>query len=284
MKRVNATKLWAVLVLLALFALMQVLCAARAKSIEGALPHAASINNPNGIGMTMKQALSVDKILSADNKPDAGVRTSVNIGAMTLEQLQTVSVAGAGTSLQAYTAYTTPSAGMCLPFRYADGNWFLPDETKMASYAVIPESLSLTLFGTDRPVGNSIIVGQFEYRICGVYHELKGFLHDISCDGIPRVYLYNPLRMARLPVSVLYLSDDKNSEVQILKLQAASAFKTFLDGSTADYRQQIQLAYGLWYLSVAAVPAVCHSAAADLRGRAARARTRRAKKNPPSKG
>jgi hypothetical protein len=139
---------------------------------------------------------------------------------------------------------------MCLPFRYAYGNWFLPDERSMASYAVIPESLSLTLFGTDRPAGNFIVVGQVEFRICGVYHEFKGFLHDISGDGIPRIYLYNPLRMAELPVCVLYLSDGSDSEVQTLKQQAAGTYKTFLDGRIVDYRQQIQLAYSLWYLSV----------------------------------
>jgi hypothetical protein len=250
MKRVKRIKIWSAAGLLALFAMLQLLCALRAQSMERSLPHAAALINPSGVGITMLQAQSTQE------KPSSGNQPNIIIGALSNEELRTVRVTGFGASVKAYTAYATPLAGLCLPLRYTYGNWFLPDESGMASLAVIPQSLSLVLFGTDKPAGNSLSIDRTDYRICGVYSEYgvfaqeNGFLQKISGDGIPRIYLYSPLRMAQLPVTVLYLSDENQSEAQLLKQQASDAYKTLLNGKIVDYRQQIRLANSLWYLSV----------------------------------
>ncbi len=155
----------------------------------------------------------------------------------------------------ALTAFATPGMGLCLPMLYTFGSWFLTGND-IAPCAVLPKSLSLKLFGTDRPSGSAILIGQTEYMICGVYSaygavaEEKDFLHTISSDGIPRVYLFDPLRVADVQVSMLYMTDAKGSDAQYLLDQASGFQKKALSGSLTDYRPRLGLAASLWYFSV----------------------------------
>jgi hypothetical protein len=235
MKRANKKNIAAAAVLLVLFGLTQLFCALRLQSLTRGVPHAAVLDSPRGIGITMKQALAF---------ADASSFSAVALGVW---QYGTLSVPS-GASEPAYTAYATPGAGICLPGTYAFGNWFLPGND-ITPCAVLPEALSLKLFGTNRPEGAAVLAGQTEYKVCGVYREGKSFLHRLSGDGMPRVYLYDPLRMAGIPAAALYLTDAKGSDSQYLQHQAAGLQKTTLIGSLTDYRPRLGLTGSLWYVS-----------------------------------
>lgn len=54
---------------------------------------------------------------------------------------------------------------------------------------VMSDDLALKLFFNTDVVGKSIYIDKESYKICGVYHNAKAFINEISGDGKQRIYI-----------------------------------------------------------------------------------------------
>lgn len=225
--------------LFTLFALAQVLCLCTITRTKNVIPTANSVYCADGTGLTMGQAQSF------------GGFSGVAIGALSTPVLREINVPVRNITESVSASFATPEIQFCVPLQFVFGGWFLRcQEPNLQAQAIIPESLSLTLFGTNKPSKLSFYIDRQEYYISGVYRESNGFLSKTSDNRVPRVYLSDALRMANLPVTTLYLSKFKGYTPEYLLQQASGFQNTMLHGNIINYPQQIALLHGLWYLSV----------------------------------
>lgn len=239
MNRIVVKSLLAAGVFLAVFVIMQILCLCTMNTIKNVLPNAACVYSPTGTGISMGQAQSFREF------PGGAV------GALSAPVLCEIEVPIRDIIKVTNASYATPEISCCICLQFVYGGWFLRgEEQNITAQAVIPEALSIALFGTSEPSNLSFYIGRQKYLIAGVYRDNDGFLSKISGDRVPGVYLLDNLRVANLPVTALYLGDSKGNVPEYMLQQASGFQDVALHGSIIDYPGQIELLQGTWYISI----------------------------------
>jgi multiple sugar transport system ATP-binding protein len=147
---------------------------------------------------------------------------------------------------EAYIAYATPAATGALPYSHSFGGWFMSWGGERT--AVIPYSMALALYGTDRPEGARITAGSEDCAVVGVYRDNFGFLSEISGDGTPRVFLSGAATEESLQAVVMYVTGADTDSAQILHQRAAGAMRANPRGDVTDWGRRAALAESLRYL------------------------------------
>lgn len=225
--------IWAGL-LLVLFMATQLLCTLILQNLEASLPAAAALYSPKGTGITMEQAVLLGEL------------DDITAGALSGETLTSVSVPARGTSEMVYTLFATPKAGWVLPIRLIYGGWFLhSEEPSLLAQAVIPESLSLSLFGTGEPAGLTLYADGRAYTVCGVYRDESGFFARIGGTGRPCVYLSDPLRWEQTPAATICLSDAAQTEPEALLRRVSGYLGLALEGEIRNHPHRVMLGHAI---------------------------------------
>lgn len=227
------------IILLILFLCAGTVCLLGMGDIKRTTPKGVEIYNPGGVGMTMGQVFELKSYKHMSTLYTLAVSTGED-GTVTAENRAPE---------RAHISYASPSDSGLMPFEFTCGNWFLNWTDHSSPMAVIPESLALSLFGTDCPQGVAVNVNNVRYMVCGVYRENSGVIADLTSDGLPRIYLSDPDMDIR-PVTALYLSDKKERDADALRQWVNGMSLVRLNGSVTDYRTQVTLVKNLLTLEL----------------------------------
>ena len=234
-------------VFLTLFALLLGLAYWILGLLMGHVPPVLELYDANGCGIGFAAAVRAFDI------PPAGQRLGdfTTIGAATALSPVTVSTPLRAAEA-AYACAASAGYGKLLPLRYTQGCWFAPgDTTNARRYAVIPDDLSIRLFGSDRPGDATLEVDGEPVAVLGVYVSARNFLTQTGGDGRPVVYLSAPPNAnADAPVCQILIDHPENLESRQLLFFAAEKAGTALYGTESDLRDIRALAAQLPLLAI----------------------------------
>lgn len=197
-----------------------------------AIPAAARLYEPDGLGVTLKEVSQVRGAAAA-----AFLDGTVQGGPA--EETAFVQL-----------AVTSGDYGGASALEFAAGGYFSPQAAaKGQRYAVLEEPLALELFGVSGGVGEQVQIGGSRYTVCGVWRR-SGFFSRLAAGQKPVVYVSLPpsgtLADAQVQQVLLPLDGASSARMQAASLQ--SALSTQFSSALYDLSN--------WRLMLGAMPGI----------------------------
>lgn len=197
-----------------------------------AIPDAAQLYEPDGLGVTLKEVSQVR-------------------GAAGASFTDTVVQGGpANRTVSVQLAVTSGDYGGVCALKFVTGSYFSPQAAvKGQRYAVLEEQIALELFGVSGGVGELLQIGESRYTVCGVYRQ-DGFFNRLATGQKPVVYVSLPpsgtLADGQVLQVLLPLDDNSSAGMQAASLQGALG--TQFSSALYDLRN--------WRLMLEAMPGI----------------------------
>ena len=215
----------------ALSACALVFAVGKHRDIGRSLPHAVSVYNDDGLGITLAQAADLQYAgLSAYGAYSRPVQLGLIGG-------------GDGTAEFGVTAYyAAPGSADILLYKFLEGGALAGQDKS----AIIPHTLASD---AGIALGSCVTIGGAEYAVAGIYLEDKGWAAGIAGGGHPRVWLYDEELCAVTQAAELLLADGQGANPKQVARSAMYSLKAPISGKMLDYRNRIDLSRALMLLA-----------------------------------
>ena len=156
--------------------------------VKGTLPNAIALRSEHGL------ALSFD-----DDLKDT---TAVHITQATLQSELTTAY------IPVNLCITDENYYEIMPVELIRGSYFFLEDTPLENkFVVISDLIAVEFFRSIDVIGNTIMINQDLYTICGVYQSNNNIMSVISSNGLDTIYVpYRGVReYEKLPIQMLYI-------------------------------------------------------------------------------
>ncbi|SCJ67614.1 acidobacterial duplicated orphan permease [uncultured Clostridium sp.] len=197
------------------------------------LPEVVSLNNPEGLGISIQNYLERAK--------ETGFRGSP----VWREEGQVEGIGGEVIPANLY--FTGEQYAQWVPLDFIRGGYFMDDTGAGNNYAVISSEMALSLFMSDEVVGRNIMINGVSHQICGVFKTPQDIMARLAHNLRQDIYL--PMRSdlapkddaARYAITTLYVPLEKEQFAANAARTAQNALGDLNITQQQDYRDQTSL-------------------------------------------